>query len=137
MFGEILGPDGSVLTPPATISSSTLDVQNGKNNSKKSSSGSGFGSMSQWSGPGHGTGPTGRNSDLCSSFSSSHNGKDSAMLSDLPRKVRACVILPMYECLCLPAFVFVCGDCVCGCVSSVIATSTHLIITILSATSLI
>ena len=92
VFGEILGPDGSVLTPPATISSSTLDIQNGKNNSKKSSIGSGFGSMSQWSGPGHGTGATGsigRNTDLSGSVSSSHNGKDAAMLSDLPRKVRA------------------------------------------------
>ena len=131
----MLGPDGSVLTPPATISTSTLDIQNGKNNSKKASSGSGFGSMSQWSGPGHGTGPTGstgRNSDL----SSSHSGKDAAMLSDLPRKVRACVVLPVYECLCLPAFVFVCGDCMCVCLSSIIAISTDLIITILSATSL-
>jgi hypothetical protein len=51
--------------------------------------------MSQWSGPGRGTGPGGRSSDLSSSGSGGHNGKDAAMLSDLPRKVcvRVCVLV--------------------------------------------
>ena len=82
----MLGPDGSVVTPPVSASSS--DSQKGKNNSKKS--GSGFGSISQWSGPGRGAGPGGRISDPSSSASSGHNGKDAAMLSDLPRKVCVC-----------------------------------------------
>lgn len=99
-----------MLTPPATISSSTFDIQNGKNNSKKFSSGSGFGSMSQWSGPGHGTGSTGRNNDLSDSISSSHNGKDAAMLSDLPRKVSAC------DCVCVSVSVCGCVWCLCVCV---------------------
>jgi hypothetical protein len=46
--------------------------------------------MSQWSGPGRGTGPGGRSSDMSSSGSSGHNGKDASMLSDLPRKVCVC-----------------------------------------------
>ena len=97
VFGEILGPDGSILTPPASASSSSLDSQNGKNNSKKV--GPGFGSMSQWSGPGRGTGPGGRSSDMSSSGSSGHNGKDAAMLSDLPRKVRVCVFVYLHVCM--------------------------------------
>ena len=73
--------------------------------------------MSQWSGPGRGTGPGGRSSDLSSSGSGRHNGKDAAMLSDLPRKVRVCLICMlyvyyMYICLCAYKCV-----CVCVCVS--------------------
>jgi hypothetical protein len=52
--------------------------------------------MSQWSGPVRGTGPGGRSSDMSSSGSSGHNGKDAAMLSDLPRKVRVYAFVYLY-----------------------------------------
>ena len=96
VFGETYGPDGSILTPPASTAKP-----------EKAQKGPGFGSMSSWQGPGQGQGQ-GPGQGLGSRSKSNSNSsmktnsgteiKDTAVLTDLPRKVceiRQFIITPL------------------------------------------
>lgn len=77
VFGETYGPDGSIMTPPAST---------GK--PEKAQKGPGFGSMSSWQGPGQGMGSRSKsNSNSSMKTNSGTDSKDTAALTDLPRKV--------------------------------------------------
>ena len=84
VFGETLGPDGSILTPPSATQRTGNDHKG---------PGPGFGSMSGWQGPGRGGNSSSSNSNSNSSNNGRNNsnsnlsGQVSSMLSDLPRQV--------------------------------------------------
>jgi hypothetical protein len=90
VFGETLAPDGAIL--PAIPVSSNASGGKGSQNGPKS--GSTFGAMSQWSGPGKGQGHSsssgGRNGGRGSNPDRNSNiQQDSSdvMLTDLPRQI--------------------------------------------------
>mmetsp|Transcript_27917 Transcript_27917/g.26770 ORF Transcript_27917/g.26770 Transcript_27917/m.26770 type:complete len:1397 (+) Transcript_27917:334-4524(+) len=87
VFGETLAPDGAIL-PAVPVNSNTNGSQKGPK------SGSTFGAMSQWSGPGKGQGQSsssgGRNSGRGSGRGSNSNSQQDSndiMLTDLPRQI--------------------------------------------------
>jgi hypothetical protein len=83
VFGETYGPDGSILTPPASTA---------KSEKAQKGPGPGFGSMSSWQGPGQGPGQgmgsrSKSNSNSSMKTNSGVESKETAVLTDLPRKV--------------------------------------------------
>jgi hypothetical protein len=79
VFGETYGPDGSILTPPASTAKP-----------EKAQKGPGFGSMSSWQGQGPGQGMGSRSKSNSNSSMKTNSGvesKETAVLTDLPRKV--------------------------------------------------